>query len=192
MSAITVRKLRSVLKKRFGGVIKKGSHEENGQCCALELLSVCREIPWTDNPGKVGSWDLRDINDIPVLDDLRTKHLVPVIAAYADSMSWPKERQREVATKLVILTVNRIVAELPGLSDAIRNQCREAKTLAAASAAASAAAGAAASDARYAASAASAAGAARYAASAASAAAGAAAGDAVFIVACKLWLDAAV
>lgn len=207
---ITLRKIRSVLKSRFGGLLKAGSHQENGQCCALELLSVCKGIPWTDSPEKVGSWDLRCLNDIEVSDEVRAKHLAPVIALYSDSMEWSVARQKEVATKLAILTVNNLIAELPDIAEEIRIKCREAKDLDAASDASDAARSAsyatsyaASYAANYAASSAasSASDAASYASDAASSASSAAsdasyaardaAREKVFITACQIWIDAA-
>lgn len=127
--ALTVRRLRSVCRKRFGGVLTRGSHDPNGCACAHELESVCLGIPWTGDADETRSWDKTVLNDMDVPDELRTKWMIPVIAAYAGSMDWPIKRQKRVARKLVILTARRILPELPELSDEVRAQCRTASTL---------------------------------------------------------------
>lgn len=58
--------LQSILDSRFGGVLKLGKHREDGEACALELLSAVRADDWTDNPEVVRCFDLRPLNDIPV------------------------------------------------------------------------------------------------------------------------------
>ena len=158
--------------------LSAGAHNPDGQACALEYLSVARGIDWTDAPEKVRCFDLRLINDISVSDALRTEHLMPVLMAYDGSLDWPMERQQRVVERIIILTVQRLVADLPGLPDTIREQCRKATTLTEAAEAARAAAGAA--------------WAASWAAWAASWAAWAAIAsqEKVFIVACQVWLDA--
>ena len=202
----TVIELRKTL-ERFGGKLKKGAHfsAATGACCALELEAVCRGQAWTDLPEKVKMFDLRPINDMNVDDDLRTLHLLPVIEAYAGSLEWSQERQRHVAEKLVILTVQRIISQLSKLPDAVRQQCRGVSTLREAEAAAWAAwdaeaAWAAKADvvavkaAKAAAKAAKAAEAATKAAWAAEAAAWASwAADkaTVFTVTCEVWMEAA-
>jgi hypothetical protein len=202
---ITTRSLRSLLKRRFSGLLRSGSHSENGECCVLELASVAMGIPWTDSPEGTRTWDLRSLNDIAIPGDVRALHLVPVLAKYAGSMDWPKERQIEVASKLAIGTVREIVSRLPRISEAVAAQCRNVTDLDSAYTAAASAASAAASAAARSADAASAAArsadaaaaarsadaaadAARYAADAAADAA--AASEEVFVRSCKVWLDA--
>lgn len=179
----TLTALRRLLKKRFKGVLTMGSHQENGECCALEAISVLRGLPWTDDPQRVRSFDLRPLNDMDVPDEVRTKHLLPVLAAYDGSLDWPTERQQAVATALVIGVVNVLIAKLAGLPAEIANACLEATTKEQAAASASAAAWSAARSAAAASAAASAA--------AWSAAESAAARERVFIAACKVWMDAA-
>ena len=187
-------------------LLSAGAHMPDHQGCALEYLSVARGLEWTDDPASVRCWDLRPLNDIPVSDRLRTELLMPVLRAYDGSMDWPLDRQQAVAERLVVLTVQRIVAELPSLSSEMRRQCTEAATLKLAEAAAVAAAAAvataedearAAAEAEAAAVAAGgaaeeAAGDAAAAAWAAGNAAGAARLEQVFRVACQVWLDAAM
>ncbi len=138
-AVLSERKLRSLLKSRFGGVLTSGAHTENGEACALEAISVARGIAWTDDPKAVGMPDLRPINDIDVPDALRTKHLIPVLAAYSGWGEWSEERRVAVMSRVVIFTVNRLVAELPGLPVDVADKCRNADTLDAASDAANAA-----------------------------------------------------
>jgi nucleoid-associated protein YgaU len=131
--------LRDTLNTRFGGVLRCGCHDPDGQVCALELISQVRGGRWTDNPVTTRTWDLRSLNDIEVSDTVRTEHLLPVVAEYMGCMDWPVSRQRRVAERLVLLTVQRLIAELPGLSKIARQQCRNCTTLSEASAAARAA-----------------------------------------------------
>lgn len=136
---ITLGKLRAMLDKRFGGVLKSGCHREDGEACALECLSAVLGVSWTDNPKDVATWDLRPLNDIAVSDDVRTKYLLPVLAAYAGSAEWTKAKQNRVVKRLAILTVQRIVAKLPNLPAEVATQCRNATTQAKAAKAAKAA-----------------------------------------------------
>jgi len=122
-------RLEQLLANRFHGELKAGKHEANGECCALELLSAAREIPWTDSPFSVRCWDLRPLNDIAVSDDVRREYLLPVIAAYDGSMDWPLTRQQEVASRLAIGTVNRIVSALPILPPEVSAACATAADL---------------------------------------------------------------
>ena len=206
LKKLTESSLRSLLKRRFSGLLKSGSHDENGECCVLELASVAMGIPWTDSPESTRTWDLRSLNDIGVSDEIRALHLVPVLAAYAGSMDWPRERQIEVSSKLAIGTVRELISRLPWIGEEAARQCREATDLESARAAACAAraaacavratvaaacavrAAVAAACAARAAAAADAA--ARAAAAADAAAAAAAAREEVFVRACKVWMDA--
>ena len=126
---ITVEQLQSLLDQRFHGRLTAGSHQENGECCALELLSVAQKIPWTDSPQQLRCWDLRPLNDIAVADTIRTAHMIPVLAAYANSLDWPAKRQKAVTTLITIKTVSRIVSALSHLPVGIAEQCRDATTL---------------------------------------------------------------
>src|SRR3990167_4079927 len=132
MKTLTLVKLKRFVAERFGGKLMAGKHSEDGEACALECLSAWQGISWTDDPAKTRTFDLRPINDIHVPDALRAKHLLPVLVAYAGSLDWPQKRQRAVAEKIVIGTVNKIVAELPGLPAEIAEQCRRAATIQAA------------------------------------------------------------
>ena len=163
-----------LLASRFGGTIYRGSHDPNGHACLLEVAHAAVGDAWSDAPDK---WpDLRTLNDAFTDDVARTQQLIPVLRAYWDWSAWGAARQRAVMGRVAILTVQRLVAELPGLPADFAQPCRDATTLKAARAAASLAARAA-----------SAASLAARAASAASEASEAA----VLRTACALWIEAA-
>ncbi len=133
-------RLQCLLDKQFGGVLRDSVHPEgSGRANAMELLSVFRGIPWTASPEEVHCFDLSPLNKIPVSPETRTKHLMPVLAAFEGSLDWPIQRKQRTAERLALLTVQRVVAGLPGLPDSCRILCREARTLAEAAAAAAAA-----------------------------------------------------
>jgi hypothetical protein len=129
MEAITLEALETLLKTRFRGVLHPGRHEGDGECCALELLAVAQGLEWTDDPEVVRTFDLRPLNDILVSDAVRTQHLLPVVTAYAGSLDWPLDRQRKVGDQLLIETVRRLLGDLPGLMESVRQQCRNASTV---------------------------------------------------------------
>lgn len=187
---ITIRRIRSLLKKRFGGVLKYGKHPEDGECCVLELASVLRGVKWTDEPMVVRCFDLRPLNDMNVSDELRSKWMTRLLVAYDGSLDWLEARRKEVAAKIVIGVVQQIIAELPSLPDAVREQCRKASTLDECQAAADAANAADAGEAAAAAHAGEAAAAAAARAAAEAAAAARAAQESIFTIACKIWLKA--
>ena len=132
--------IQELLTSRFEGKLFPGKHRPGSTvCCALELLSVHRGIPWTDSPSAVRCFDLRPLNDIPVGPVTRAGLMLPVLVAYDGSRDWEPERQRAVAERLVILTVNRLIGDLPGLPADIREACRAARDVPEAEAAAKAA-----------------------------------------------------
>ena len=187
---MTEARLRELLAERFGGLLRGGSHRPDGEVCAIELRAAALGLPWTDDPRRTRDFDYRAINDIVVPDALRTEWMLPVILAYAGSLDWPRAAQQRVVDRLVIWTVQRVIAALPHLPPSIRDQCREARTVEAAEAAARAAAWAseAAGEAAAAAWAAvEAAAAAAWAAAAAAWAAGEAAAAAAWAAAAAAW-----
>ena len=171
---VTLTQYKDYLDKRFSGVLSAGHHGEDGEACGMEFLNAFHRRPWSDSPEEARSFDTRELNDIDISDEVRTKYLLPVLAAYDGSLDWPQERQRAVADRLVILTVQRVVAERPGLSDENRRQYRAASTLWGALAAWGEAAAAEA----------------RAAAAWGEARAVRIAREKVFIQACQVWLDA--
>ena len=126
---ITIASASDLLARRFGGRIMAGKHFEGGECCVLELASALRGLPWTDDPYEVGTWDLRPLNDCEVDDATRTAGMLPVLVAYDGCRRWPPKRQAAVAARLAVLTVRRLVAELPGLPPEIARRCRAAETV---------------------------------------------------------------
>ena len=127
-------KVDAILRSRFGGYIRKGSHSENGKGCLIEIANAAIGATWSDHPTL---WpDFRSINDAFSSDEARTRHLWPVLRAYWHWSEWSTERQRQIIERVVILTVQRIIAVLPGLPAEVAQRCREATTRAAALAAA--------------------------------------------------------
>ncbi|MGI0034291.1 MAG: hypothetical protein ACRD98_00285 [Nitrososphaera sp.] len=126
MKHCTLTTFNSVLEERYGGLIASGKHREgNNEACALEIQSVCLGIDFTDDPDTLRTWDLRVINDMHVSRELRAKWMPPLVAAYAGCLDWPIERQVRVAFGIAIRTVQRLISELPYLSDKLRTRCRE-------------------------------------------------------------------
>jgi hypothetical protein len=198
-----------ILTTRFGGLLRHGSHAEDGQACLLEAATVARKQKWSDSPDTAGLPDLRSLNDGPwSSDEARTVAMRPVAIALWDWPEWD-EAKRKALTDAVTLRLIREV--LPDIFVAIgqaehAEKMRAAPDLARAAEAAEAAdwaaeAAGAARAARAAAEAAEAAGAARAAeaaagaaraaeaaAGAARAAAGAArAADCVLAQCCLIW-----
>ena len=140
---MTVTDLQRALDTLDEGVLTVGTHRPDARAfCALEFSAAVRGNPPSDAPGDLP--DLRPLNDAPWSSDrLRTAHLLPVMAAYWDWGTWSLATQTAVVARVAVLTVNRLIAALPGLSDAVSAQCRSARTLLEARAAAVSAASAA-------------------------------------------------
>ena len=204
---MTTEKLQALLDAMDDGVLKYGAHKAGGRdFCALEFESQVRGRAWSDAPGTIP--DIRPLNDAfgkgAVADKARTAALLPLMAVLWDWSTWTTTRKQHFVEHLVITTVQRTIAELSGLPEAIKRQCMAVVTLkdaaavvdndAAAHYAADAVAAARyAADAADAAADAAAADAARYAAAAAAAAAANAA-DARLksaTLSCQIWLEAA-
>ena len=136
LNVLKRQRMKEILDARFGGRLLAGTHaQDGGGVCALELMAVARGLPWTSDPEAVRSLDISPINDIMVSGELRTEHILPVMAAYDGSLDWPDERQKAVVRKLVIGVVQQIISALPGLDPEISRKCREADDLATAQAA---------------------------------------------------------
>ena len=162
--------LNEYIVEHFYGRLEAGKHQPDGKACILEAVSAWKNMSWTDNPEVLNTWDLRPLNDIAVPSDLRTHWMPQVYAAYADCRNWPVDRKQTVVISLILALVREIIAEMPGLHEPIRNQCRQVHTLSEAARAAEKAAA--------------------VAAAAAAAAAEAEAAE-IFIKVCKLWIQAA-
>jgi len=133
-------RLQCLLEKQFGGLLQESANPEgSGRVNGMELLSVARGVPWTSSPDQVHCFDLSPLYKIQVSPETRTQHFLPVLAAYDGSLDWPIQRKQRVAERLAILTVQRLVSELPGVPEPCRKACRDARTLAEAAAAATAA-----------------------------------------------------
>jgi len=122
-------KVDAILRSRFGGYIRKGSHSEDGKGCLIEIANAAIGAAWSDHPTL---WpDFRPINDAYDSDEARTRHLWPVLRKYWHWSEWGEARQRQIIERVVILTVQRIIAELPGLPAEVAQRCREATARAA-------------------------------------------------------------
>jgi len=119
--------------KRHGGVVASGRHDDpTGPLCILELGSACLVEDGylsaiTDDPAVLGRPDYRPINDASWSSRAAaTEPMLRLHLAYASWGQWSTKRRRHVVEQIVRGTVREIVAELPGLSDTVRDQCREA------------------------------------------------------------------
>jgi len=130
-------RLQCILDSKFGGILRDATNtEDSGRANAIELLSASRGFEWTSSPDRVRCFDLTPLSKIQVSPETRTKYLLPVLAAYDGSLDWPIQRKQRVAERLALLTVQRVVSELPSLSESARKLCRSAHSLADAAAAA--------------------------------------------------------
>lgn len=126
---ITIEELQKGLDDLDGGVLKGGKHEpDSRQFCVLEFDSIMRHRPLSDNA--ITLPDLRPLNDAFLSDDAaRTDALLPVMAALWDWTAWSPERRQSWTRRIVIETVRRLIAELPGLSSVVTQQCRTVSSL---------------------------------------------------------------
>lgn len=93
--------------------LSPGKHAEGDDSwCILEARSKCAGIGWTDDPVKNRTFDFRPVHEIPVSDSLRTEWMPKVMSAYEGALDWPHARQIAVVSRLVIFTVNRLIAVL--------------------------------------------------------------------------------
>ena len=182
---MTVEQFQEALDRLDKGLLMHGSHQEGTkEFCFHEFARAVRGRPHSDIPDDLP--DLRSLNDAAWASDVeRTRHMLPVLAAYWDWANWSRDKQQAIVVQVCILTVQRIISELPNLPQVVRAKCRTAQTLTDAEAAAKAAAWAA-EAAAWAAWAA-----AKAAAEAAAWAAWARAGAKPLTIACQLWCDAA-
>jgi len=113
-------------------LLTAGVHPDDAGYCILEAIAHAAARPKTDDPVALNRPDYRPLNDgLWGSDEARTEHMLRLEEAVgpwweaadeADRLAW--------AERVVIATVNRIIAELPGLPDAVRTQCRDARTIA--------------------------------------------------------------
>src|SRR5690349_17608843 len=134
-----LRTLETKLATMDDGLLRHGSHAPGRKFCALEFESQVRGREWSDRP--ITLPDLRPLNDAFGRNDkLRTHWMLRVMAALWDWSEWSEQKRQRWAERVAVETVRQIIAELPGLSDEIRKQCRAARTLLAAARAAAEAA----------------------------------------------------
>ena len=125
---------------RFGGLLSGGLHPPGEDACALEAVSQWRGLVWTDDPRHVGLPDIRSLNDgLWTSDAKRTQAMIPLVEALSGYREWTRARKTAFRKRIGLETVRQILADLPSLPLAIRDQCRAARTLAEANAAARAA-----------------------------------------------------
>lgn len=140
-----------LLQSRFHGTIKAGKHKENSDCCILEYASVCRGIPWTDDPEQLRCFDIRQINDACwPNDELRTEWMIKLYDAIEGSLDWPIEVQKKFILQITIETMRQLISNLPGLPHEVVKMCKAVQTLKDVIAASYAVANAADKDAAYA------------------------------------------
>lgn len=121
--------LSEYVNQRFGGLLKPGSHEPNGNACGLEALSQFKGIEWTDNPEKVQCFDIRAINDAPwSSNNQRTNSMLPLLEVIDESLNWSNYKKQIFIEYLFIETIRQVFTELPGLKKKIRKYCRNVET----------------------------------------------------------------
>lgn len=100
--------LKDLLDERFGGVISVGSHEEDGVCCVLELLSVYRGIEWTDQPSQTRCFDIRPLNDhVQWTDDgMRTTYMLSLVQQLDGSLDWPFAKKKDFCWRVMNFLVD--------------------------------------------------------------------------------------
>ncbi len=103
--------LREIVATRFGGKLKSGQHEEDGEACVLEACSVARGVKWTDNPQTVGLPDLRGINDSRhwPSEEARAEFLIPVAEALWDWALWSRERKAAVLARVAERSIREVL-----------------------------------------------------------------------------------
>ena len=124
---MTMHLFEQIVRERFGGRLAWGAHEADSVACALEAAHAAMGDPWSDRPDR---WpDIRPLNDGPWSSDTaRAEALVPLLIAYWDWAEWSVARRQRVMDCLVRLTVQQLIAELPGLPATVVAQCRAAAT----------------------------------------------------------------
>ena len=136
---MTVEVLQRGLAFHGGGVLKAGSHKEgSGEFCASEFSAIMRGKPVFDFSDDLP--DIRAMNDAFGSNDLeRTKCLLPVIAALWDWNAWDKTRRQRFVERLTVLTIQKIIGQLPTVGENAKAKCLKATNLFEASLAAQAA-----------------------------------------------------
>ncbi len=105
---LSIKSLRTLLCKRFHGVIKSGTHVENGECCIRELRACALGIDWNDHPdGELASPTdsaCQRLNDSAWSSDVdRTEACLPL--ALISEHTAPRDWYKTYA----LLTVKRLL-----------------------------------------------------------------------------------
>jgi len=124
---MTIEMLREKLAELDEGLLRKGSHPPGREFCALEFVSQVEGREWSGQP--VTMFDVRLLNDGFSNDGIRTREMLPLLAALWGSQAWSQTRQKAWTQIVVLRTVREIIAELPELSVEVRTQCRSVRTL---------------------------------------------------------------
>jgi hypothetical protein len=109
-----VKKLKSKLKKtidcKFGGYLEAGVHtSDEGRACALEAYSVVLGEDWTDDPRRLGIWDIRYLNDMEgVGPEEKTDRMIDLVVAYRKSASWGTEKGQKMVDDILLRMVRKV------------------------------------------------------------------------------------
>jgi hypothetical protein len=94
--------------ERFGGKLKRGAHQPNGQACFMEALNVYQGKEWSDSAA--GTLDLRGLNDAPwSSDEARTEAMVPLGAIVLAWPGWSEDRRQAWAKAVAEGVIRRIL-----------------------------------------------------------------------------------
>lgn len=105
---------------------------EEGEMCVLECAARALGMARTDEPSEVGLPDLRTLNDARWSSDvIRTENLADVAVAVWPWRQWAPKQRLQFASRLAILTVQRVLPmTLRAKVDAdLIESCKTASTL---------------------------------------------------------------
>lgn len=154
---LTLARLKSLLKKRFGGKLTSGKHHEDGEACVRELRACALDLPWSDHPdGDAASPTdaaCQVLNDAPwSSDEARTEGCLPLaLLSEAEAAPGWVARYFELTIRQVVPSALRpaiAALNVAGVAQALMTdlalaaaRCEREGSEAAAGAAAKAAAG---------------------------------------------------
>ncbi len=83
MKKLTLSACRTLLKRRFGGVLKSGRHSQDGEVCVREFRSFALGLPWSDHPDGASASPTdricQELNDAPwSSDQVRAEACLPL------------------------------------------------------------------------------------------------------------------
>lgn len=97
-----------IVKSRFGGALCSGKGlAREGRACVLQLESVARGLPWSDDPALVRCFDLRPLNDMDASGGLRARKMSALLARYSGSLDWPRGARRAVLRSALLDLLRR-------------------------------------------------------------------------------------